>query len=506
MAARTSDRTLCQNETTNRRWRACDCARPRIAERRTTPDDFRSFSPMTCPSPSSQHAPPSGLFQRRQVAGLLSVVSVLAVLAGCATFDRVFPPTEGVAVNPMPVETRCAAVTAPGHRLPSGRTNEAVAALARPSKGEALAEPVYGNCLIRVTVHDVEPPPGYVRNDYARRQPFNADGTLMLFTARDGTWHLYDARTLAWVKRLSFLAGDAEPQWHPTNPALLYFTPRSGLGMRLFEMDVRRESRRVVGDFGARLGKVWPTAATAWTKGEGSPSADGRYWCFMVDDKDWKGVGVFSWDLQTDTVLGMMDMKGVRPDHVSMSPGGRHCVVSTDEKGVGTRAWTRDFKSHVPLHHKSEHSDLAVDSDGRDVYVSIDYQSPRGDVFMTDLESGKRTVLFPTYLEGSATAIHFSGRGFGQPGWVVMSTYGEPGEGKKPQWLHHKVFVVGLTANPIIRTLAHHRGRYKGYLSEPHASVSRDFTRILFNSNWGAASENDIDVYMITLPMGALLE
>ena len=66
---------------------------------------------------------------------------------------------------------------------------------------------------------------------------------------------------------------------------------------------------------------------------------------------------------------------------------------------------------------------MAFDAQGRDVYVSIDYQSDGGDVFMTDLETGKRTVLFKTYLDHSATAVHFSGRAFKKPGWVLVSTY-----------------------------------------------------------------------------------
>jgi hypothetical protein len=33
--------------------------------------------------------------------------------------------------------------------------------------------------------------------------------------------------------------------------------------------------------------------------------------------------------------------------------------------------------------------------------------------------------------------------------------------------------------------------------------VNRDFTKILFNSNWDRASE-DIDAYMIELPVGAI--
>ena len=64
-----------------------------------------------------------------------------------------------------------------------------------------------------------------------------------------------------------------------------------------------------------------------------------------------------------------------------MSPSGSHCVVSGDGAS-GTVAWTRDFSRGTKVHHKSEHSDLALDADGNDIYVSVDYQSDAGDLFM----------------------------------------------------------------------------------------------------------------------------
>lgn len=205
--------------------------------------------------------------------------------------------------------------------------------------------------------------------------------------------------------------------------------------------------------------------------------------------------------MKEDRILGKMDTKGDRPDHVSMSPGGKRCVVSGDTEGVGTRAWTLDFKKYTQLHHKSEHSDIAVDGQGRDVYVSIDYQSPDGDVFMTDLETGKRTTLFKTYLDHSATALHFSGRAFRKPGWVLVSTYAADG---KRQWLHEKLMAVSLTPHPQVKGLAYHHGAYNGYWTEPQATVNPDFTRVLFNSNWGSRSDTDIDNYMVVLPKDAL--
>ena len=50
---------------------------------------------------------------------------------------------------------------------------------------------------------------------------------------------------------------------------------------------------------------------------------------------------------------------------------------------------------------------------------------------------------------------------------------------------------------------AHHSAVKDAYFAEPQATVNRDFTRVLFNSNWGVAASNDVDTYMIQLPPGA---
>ena len=379
-----------------------------------------------------------------------------------------------------------------------------VPALAKPAKGVAVTEPTYKTCLVRATDHKADGLDTFARNDYSRRQAFNANSTRQLIYTYNGSWHLYDANTHAHLKQLDGLAGDAEPQWDPTNPDLLYYLPREGRGMYLTELNVSTGANRVVGNFSARLKAKWPTATSAWTGSEGSPSADGRYWCFMVDDAtDWnnpKSLGVFTWDKQTDTILGTYNTNGDRPDHVSMSPSGNYCVVSGDTKR-GTVSFTRDFSKGTKVHHKSEHSDLALDANGDDVYVSVDYQSNAGDVFMHNLRTNVRTALFANYVNGSATALHVSGKAFRKPGWVVVSTYADYGG---HQWLHKKVMAVQLAANPKIYNLGFTRVSPNGYWTEPHASVNRDFTRVTFNSNWGTGSEFDVDTYTIEIPPSAL--
>ncbi len=71
-------------------------------------------------------------------------------------------------------------------------------------------------------------------------------------------------------------------------------------------------------------------------------------------------------------------------------------------------------------------------------------------------------------------------------------------------WLHERIMAVELAANPLIVNLAHHHSVANGYWTEPHASVSRDFSHVLFTSNWGTTSAEDVDAYMVRLPPSLL--
>jgi uncharacterized membrane protein len=326
---------------------------------------------------------------------------------------------------------------------------------------------------------------------------------------------LYDANSLAHLKQLPGLAGDAEPQWDPANPHKLFYVPTNG-GTQLLSLDVDSGQTQVVVDFAGRLPSWAANARHIWTKSEGSPSADGRYWGFQVEDSGFNLLGFITWDLVENRLVGAMQ-SATRPDHVSMSPSGRWFTIS----GAGTWAWSLDFTQKKKLHNGGEHSDLSLLANGHDAYTSVDFQTNAGDVFFTDIDTCPavpastttapvcpRTVLFPNYINGSSTSIHVSGKGYTKPGWVIISTYGDSlsRDGSRP-WYTNKVMVVELAANPRIYPLAYtHRQEPSGsfaYWSEPHASVNRDFTRVIYNSNWQVDSETDLDAYIVHLPPNA---
>jgi hypothetical protein len=377
-----------------------------------------------------------------------------------------------------------------GAKPAEGRTRTLDRSFGKPSRGAAYADPSFGGCVVRATDHAADGLPGFARHDYSRRQAFNADSSLFLVTAHDGNWYLYDATTFKKVKQARYLSGDAEPQWDARDPNILYFGAKNG-GLEVKALDVRTDETRVAIDLRGRL--PWPTAARAWTKSEGSPSRDGRFWPFQVETADFEILGFAVWDRAKDRLVGTLSTKS-RPDHVSMSPSGRWFVSSGDD----TVAWKPDFSASHLVRKGGEHSDLAIGSDGHDYYVSVDFDDNDGDVFMLDLDTGRRTDLFATYLDHGATSVHVSGKAFDRPGWVLVSTFYQRGP---REWFSEAVFALEMREHPrVYRLAAHHSAAADVYPAEPQATVNRGFTRALFNSNWGAAGSNDVDAYLIRLP------
>jgi len=466
---------------------------------------------------SAAHPPLRARLRRALVAAALVGLST----AGAQPDDHSqharppFTPGQGSSTPLQGVAAACEANVYAGQPLalrtllPQG--NDAPqAAPPKPPKGTVFRDRA-GTCIVRATAHDVEPPPTFARNDYSRRQPFNADSSLILVYSSGGYWHLYDANTLRYLKRLDGPAGDAEPQWHATDPNTLYYLPTNG-GLKLYALDIRDNQSRVAADFSGRL--PWPDATHVWTKDEGSPSADGRYWGFQAEAGNEFAIrGYVVYDLAADRIVGTR-ATSIRPDHVSMSPSGRWFTSSGDDEG--TWAWSPDFRTKKKLHHKSEHSDLAIGANGHDLYVSVDFQSAHGDVFFVDIDACPsvpasapaagvaecpRTLLFPTYIDGAHASLHFSGKAFANPGWVVVSSYDtqRTRSGTWP-WYTNKIFAVELAPRPRMVTLGYHEvTRYAGYWTEPHAAPNRTLGRVMFNSNWDTTSTDDVDDYMIVL-------
>lgn len=402
---------------------------------------------------------------------------------------------------------------------------------AKPAKGESVLDEAYSTCITRATDHTtegVQPGGGtsnLMRNDYARRNAFNADSSRFFVYARGGYWHYYDTETMTRQDYLP-VTGDGEPHWHPTDPDVLYYLPNNG-GMVMYEHNIATDSTTTVADFrdvtsingdsGVNdIRDIWADAARIWTRSEGSPSADGRYWALQVDTSGFAGIGMLVYDLQTNSIVGTYDFAANgygRPNNVSMSPSGDYIVAAGFGTGsgcsgstlgtfadpCGVMAWNRDFSAGIGLSKQAEHFDLAFDADGNDVLVIGNFTS--GFVEMVSLDTGAVTHLWGLYISGNKTSVHISGTSYAKPGWALVSTYAGNGVG---HWYNDKIMAVELKADGRILNIAHTHNDQDDYWSEPQACVNKDFTRILFNSNWWNTGSEDVDAYMIALPAGVL--
>lgn len=419
----------------------------------------------------------------------------------------------------------CATIYSGGFTPVVGKDSSPPGAMSKPVRAVPYADPAYGSCVIRATDAANEPPVGFARNDYSRREPFNADDSMYLIYAQNGHWHIYKTADTSYLRELNLGGGSTEPQWDPVDRKSLYIFPNNG-GLSITKYNVLTDATQVVADFTKlasiaghpgmnSIRQIWPSAARVYTRDEGSPSADARYWGLMVDDVNFNGLGLITYDMQTNTITGVYDLAshGIgRPDHISMSPSGKYVVPSwnggyscssstslgTVQNPCGLMSFSRDFSTAVGLVKTGPHSDIALDANGNDVIVISNYGT--GYLEMHNLASGQETNLWQIYINGSSTAMHISGKAFKHPGWVLVSTYA----GSGTQWYSNKVMAVELKANPRIYNLAHTYNIADTYFSETHAAVNRDFTRILFNSNWNTGDVNQIDAYMISLPTNTI--
>jgi hypothetical protein len=468
------------------------------------------------------------IFHAAWLAALLLAMALAGLLAACGGGDGEAPtPADGAADEE--------AVSTPSER-PASSPPPSVEALTSPlcsdpplsfvtdfevrqtpSLDEPQArvpfrDPVFGTCIVRVTdrTADLSPddPSQGLKNEYSRVQSFNADDSRLLVRGIEATWYLYDVHTL---QPLAELPLGVEPRWDAADPDLLYFSDET----RLMAYDLRSGEQTLVHEFADDF--PGQALAAVWTRYEGRPSADGRYWGLMAEDEDWETVAFLVYDRQTDQVIASRDMRDVPGveegiDHVTISPLGNYFIASFDrycEHGrlgddahpCGLMVYDRDLTNGRSLLRIIGHYDPVLDAEGHEVIVFQDIDEDN--ISVLDLATGEVTPLWPIDFSHAAIGLHFSGCAFDRPGWALVSTHdGDPGA---YTWMDDQVFAVELKPGGRVVRLAHTHSlvdeeQEHDYWAEPHASVNQDFTRVLFTSNWGRSGTEEVEMFMIELP------
>ena len=465
------------------------------------------------------HTRPTSYLMLMILVGLLLACNISTPTPNGETSTPVPPPTEPTAgptapqPSPPPASDGCLAYP-PGFAFVTGTTEVyPMPALAEPAPRQWFTDPTFGACLVRVTdrANDPspdDPSPGLV-NEYARVQSFNADGSRLLAHGADGAWYLYDAQTLLPLGQLPL---EVEPRWDADDPNVLYYSDET----RLMSYDVQTAERAELHDFAADF--PGQNLVAVWTRYEGSPSRDRRYWGLLAQDEEWNVVAFVVYDRQTDQVT-VRDVRGVPGvedgiDHVTMSPLGTYFIASFDrycEHGhlgddahpCGLMVYDRDLTNGRSLLRIIGHYDPALDAQGREVIIYQDIDTDH--ISMLDLETGAVTPLWEIDFSYTGIGLHFSGLAFDRPGWAVVSTHDD--DAAIHTWMDDQVFLVELKADGRVVRLAHTHSLVDEsqpvehyYWAEPHASANPDLTRILFTTNWGRFDTGEVEMFMIVLP------
>jgi hypothetical protein len=383
-----------------------------------------------------------------------------------------------------------------------------------PVRGNSFRDPVFGTCLVRVSDWEADLPEEGVqrglKNEYARVDSFNADESLLLLYSTDGEWFLYDAASLTPLGELPL---GVEPRWDTQNPYLIYHIDET----RLMVFDLNSGENSLVREFAndINMGSI----NAIWTRYEGRPSMDSRYWGLMAEGGDWIPLAFIVYDRLDDqvSVRDMRDVPGIEDDvdHVTISPKGtyflasfdracQHGELGDDANPCGLMVYDRDLENGRGLLRIVGHYDTALDMEGREVILYQDIDTDH--ISMLDLESGEITPLWAIDFSHTSIGFHFSGLAYEAPGWALVSTH----SGGYPDaftWMDNQVFAVELKAKGRVVRLAHTHSLVDqddehDYWAEPHASVNEDFTHIVFTSNWGHSGTSDVDAYLIQLPEG----
>jgi hypothetical protein len=408
---------------------------------------------------------------------------------GCPGYPPGFTPATGTQVYPVPD-------------------------LAEPAPRQWFTDPTFGTCVVRLTDRANDLSPGDtstgLKNEYARVQSFNADGSRVLVRGTEMTWYLYDAHTLG--PPLAELPLVAEPRWDAVNPNLIYHTDPDE--KRLMSYNVQTAAETVVHDFDGDF--PGQNLAAVWTCHEGRPSRDRRYWGLMAENADWIPVAFLVYDRQTDQVT-VRDMRGVPGveedvDHVTISPLGTYFLASfdhdcehgqpgTDAQPCGLMVYDRDLTNGRSLLRTIGHYDPALDAQGREVVVYQDNDTDH--ISMLDLETGDVTALWEIDFSHTAIGLHFSGLAYDRPGWAVVSTHDD--DPATYTWMDDQVFAVELKSGGRVVRLAHTHSVVNDeleldYWAEPHASVNHDLTRVVFTTDWGRTGTGAVEMFMVALP------
>ena len=357
---------------------------------------------------------------------------------------------------------------------------------------EPVYEPLYGSCYFRATSPELE---DYNNAPiYSQLQAWNSDMSKILLI----NGYIINTEDYSINHRIS---GKRAMRWSPQEPNIIYHHDTN----KFMKYNISSKESQIVREFSEYTEldahSSWEEISLNLKTLLMGTLSNGTKEIFIYDIIN---------DNKSNIIIGNPTINGnvKNPDWFSMSPLGTYAMVQWCGGGEGnhTGLWSYDLEMNKigKVYPDCDHSDLAVDSEGVEWYVTYthsDYTDFRGPyVIKSRLPKG-----FEDWRAGDDTAVKYlqeTGRGVGghiscqgrYQDFCVMKS------GRNVRWgwqpFTAEVYMVYLDSekeNQHVERLLHHMS----YIEGSTVTVSPDGTQVLFSSRMNGTGR--IDSYIIQL-------
>ena len=312
-----------------------------------------------------------------------------------------------------------------------------------------------------------------LRHRYAKNQPWNADGTLIMTDGSpskilDGNTYqvLYESNTKA--------------LWSNTEPNYTYDAAANSAFVK----------KNIVTGVTTTLRTFSNYSSISVGNNEGNLSNDDRYVALIGTSGANKTVIIY--DILNDNIISTRSLGTANIDWVSVSQSGNFVVISGYADGSGPnqgiKSYDKFMNNERHLYNGRPHGDIGYDAQGNEVYVA--YQGINGySLSYARLDNGVKQGLFPYTGANGDRGLwggHISTRNINRPGWAYVSEQGHPSDINRYE-ATREIFAIKLDNSQTIERFAKHNSNLNAnaaYNHQAHGVPNRDGTRVIFASNW----------------------
>jgi len=389
--------------------------------------------------------------------------------------------------------------------------------LARPVFNSRIIDPDFGGCITRITDYETLGTNSTVPT-YSQLQAWNADMSMILLVSNQ----IINATNYQLVHGIDWGWPDwgEAVRWSPTDPHVLYYSDNdnsfcSGAALMRYTLIPGQPMTR-----NRSLVRCFPEYEWFFKDAiHEEMSEDGRYIALMGRKpaaNAWGWVAeAFAYDIINDTKHGTVELPidltwGPRTcDHIQMSPSGTYVILQCaggTNRFYGMEAFDLEMNYLGKVHTGSGHGDLAWDEDGSEWNVVTNANNAY-------LFSGNHYIVkaripdgYTAYMAGDTnasqrilmldwfTGMHISCQGQ-QSGFCVVSASGDISDGVLPfEQEIFKIYLDSSYTSPHVERYVDPRSNgthvydncaISSYWAQPHGTVARDASKVMFGSSWG---------------------